>query len=128
MEYAPKHLKASIPTWIWAAVPVGGMIAGFSAVWLLPHFGWPSLFVVAGVLPILVAMVLALGLPESLTFLGARGGNQARMHKIAARIVPSLPDDAELYSSEEKLPGVPLKHLFMDGRGFGTVLLWILFF
>jgi MFS transporter, AAHS family, 4-hydroxybenzoate transporter len=128
MEYAPKHLKASIPTWIWAAVPVGGMIAGFSAVWLLPHFGWPSLFVVAGVLPILVAVVLALGLPESLAFLGARGGNQARMHKIAARIVPSLPDDAELYSSEEKLPGVPLKHLFMDGRGFGTVLLWILFF
>jgi AAHS family 4-hydroxybenzoate transporter-like MFS transporter len=35
-EFAPKRLKASIPTWIWAAVPVGGMIAGFSAVWLLP--------------------------------------------------------------------------------------------
>ena len=38
-EYAPKRLKASIPTWIWAAVPVGGMIAGFSAVWLLPIWG-----------------------------------------------------------------------------------------
>jgi MFS family permease len=27
-EYAPRRIKASIPTWIWAAVPVGGMIGG----------------------------------------------------------------------------------------------------
>ena len=127
-EYAPKHLKASIPTWIWASVPVGGMIAGFSAVWLLPRFGWPSLFVVAGILPILVAGLLAGFLPESLSFLGARGTNQQPMRKIVARIAPSLPADAELYTSEKKLPGVPLKHLFTEGRAFGTVLLWILFF
>jgi MFS transporter, AAHS family, 4-hydroxybenzoate transporter len=127
-EYAPKRLKASIPTWIWAAVPVGGMIAGFSAVWLLPRFGWPSLFVVAGVMPIAFAVLLALLLPESLAFLGARGGSQARMRKIAVRIAPSLPADAELYTTEEKLPGVPLKHLFTEGRAFGTVLLWMLFF
>ena len=55
-EYAPKKLKASIPSWIWAAVPTGGMIAGLSAIWLLPIWGWPSLFIVAGVLPILVAI------------------------------------------------------------------------
>jgi AAHS family 4-hydroxybenzoate transporter-like MFS transporter len=127
-EYAPKRVKASIPTWIWAAVPVGGMIAGFSAVWLLPVWGWPSLFVVAGVVPIVVAVLLALFMPESLAFLGTRGGDQASMRKIAARIAPSLPADAELYTSEEKLPGVPLKHLFTEGRALGTVLLWILFF
>lgn len=127
-EYAPKRLKATIPAWIWMSVPVGGAIAGISAVWLLPVWGWQSLFVVAGVLPIALAGPLALFLPESLAFLGTRGGNQARMRKIAARIAPSLPADAELYTSEEKLPGVPVKHLFKDGRGLGTVLLWIMFF
>jgi MFS transporter, AAHS family, 4-hydroxybenzoate transporter len=127
-EYSPKHLKASIPTWIWTSVPVGGMIAGFSAVWLLPRFGWPALFIVAGVLPILITVLLALCLPESLSFLGTRGGEQPRMRKIVARIAPSLPADAELYTSEQQLPGVPLKHLFTEGRAFGTVLLWILFF
>ncbi len=127
-EYAPKRLKASIPTWIWGAVPVGGMIAGFSAVWLLPRFGWPSLFVVAGVMPLVFAGLFAGALPESLAFLGARDGNQARMRKIAARIAPSLPADVQLYTSEEKLPGVPLKHLFKEGRAVGTVILWILFF
>ena len=127
-EYAPKRLKASIPSWIWAAVPAGGMIAGLSAVWLLPVWGWPALFIVAGVLPILVAFPLGLYMPESLSFLGTRGNDQARMRRIALRITPTLPVDAELYSSEEKLPGVPLKHLFMEGRALGTVLLWLLFF
>jgi AAHS family 4-hydroxybenzoate transporter-like MFS transporter len=126
-EYAPKGLKASIPSWLWAAVPVGGMIAGFSAIWLLPVWGWPALFVVAGLLPIAVAVLLALCLPESLSFLGTHGADQARMRGIATRIAP-LPPDAELYAEEERLPGVLLKHLFKEGRGLGTVLLWILFF
>ena len=104
------------------------MIAGFSAVWLLPRFGWPSLFIVAGVLPIVLAVVLLFIMPESLAFLGARGADQTRMRRIAVRIAPSLPADAELYTSEDKLPGVPLKHLFTEGRGVGTVLLWVLFF
>jgi MFS transporter, AAHS family, 4-hydroxybenzoate transporter len=127
-EYAPKKFKASIPSWIWAAVPAGGMIAGLSAIWLLPIWGWPSLFIVAGILPILVAFPLGLYMPESLGFLGTHGKDQARMRRIAVRIAPSLPAEAELFTSEEKLPGVPLKHLFKEGRALGTVLLWILFF
>jgi AAHS family 4-hydroxybenzoate transporter-like MFS transporter len=127
-EYAPKKLKASIPSWIWGAVPAGGMIAGLSAIWLLPIWGWPALFIVAGVLPILVAFPLGLYMPESLGFLGTHGNDQARMRRIALRIAPSLPAEAELFTSEEKLPGVPLKHLFKEGRALGTVLLWIVFF
>ncbi len=127
-EYAPKRLKASIPTWIWASVPVGGMIAGFSAVALLPHYGWPSLFIVAGTMPIAFAILLAVAMPELLAFLGTRGGGQEKMRKIARRISASVPANAELYTLEEKLPGVPLKHLFKEGRALGTILLWILFF
>jgi MFS family permease len=127
-EYAPKKLKASIPSWIWAAVPTGGMIAGLSAIWLLPVWGWPSLFVVSGVLPILIAIPLGLFMPESLGFIATQHNDQREMRRIALKIAPTLPADAELYCSEEKLPGVPLKHLFMEGRALGTVLLWILFF
>ncbi len=79
-------------------------------------------------MPLFIAILLAAALPESLAFLGTRRGNQARMRNIAARIAPSLPADAELYTSEERLPGVPLKHLFTEGRALGTVILWILFF
>jgi AAHS family 4-hydroxybenzoate transporter-like MFS transporter len=104
------------------------MGAGFSAVWLLPHGGWPALFIAAGVVPLVLMVVFALFLPESIVFLGTRGAGQDRLHKIAGRISPNLPPDAILYTSEEKLPGVPLKHLFTEGRAVGTILLWIIFF
>lgn len=127
-EHAPKRFKASIPTWYWTALPVGGMCAGFSAVYLLPLGGWPSLFIAAGVVPLVMAVVLALFLPESIVFLGTRDADQERIHKIALKIAPNLSPDTILYSSEEKLPGVPLKHLFTEGRALGTLLLWLLFF
>jgi AAHS family 4-hydroxybenzoate transporter-like MFS transporter len=94
----------------------------------LPVWGWPSLFVVSGVLPILIAIPLSLFMPESLGFIATQHNDQREMRRIALKIAPTLPADAELYCSEEKLPGVPLKHLFMEGRALGTVLLWILFF
>lgn len=127
-EYAPQRLKATITTLMWMALPVGGSIVGFSAVWLVPNFGWQSLFVVAGFLPLILAVVLVGTMPESLAYLGSGGDNQAAMHRIAARIDPSLPPTAELFLSEKKLPGVPLAQLFKQGRAAGTILLWMIFF
>jgi MFS transporter, AAHS family, 4-hydroxybenzoate transporter len=129
-EYAPHRLRATITTLVWMALPVGGMIAGFSAIYLVPTYGWQSLFVVAGVMPVVLAVLLAVLMPESLAFLSTRGGDQAVMRSIALRIAPRLEaaPDAEFYAIEEKLPGVPLKHLFTDGRGVGTILLWAMFF
>jgi len=129
-EYAPRRLRATITTLVWMALPVGGMIAGFSSILLLPAFGWPSLFVVAGVLPLVLVILLAISMPESLTFLSTRGGDQAAMRRIAQRIAPQMhvAPDAVFFASEEKLPGVPLKHLFTEGRALGTILLWIIFF
>jgi MFS transporter, AAHS family, 4-hydroxybenzoate transporter len=129
-EYAPQRLRATITTLVWMALPVGGMIAGFSAVWLLPAFGWQSLFIVAGVMPLALALVLAFAMPESLAYLSARDGDQAQMRKIAVHIAPSLAGHSDIvfFAAEEKLAGVPLKHLFKEGRAAGTVLLWMIFF
>jgi AAHS family 4-hydroxybenzoate transporter-like MFS transporter len=129
-EYAPHRLRATITTLVWMALPVGGMIAGFSAIWLIPAYGWQSLFVVAGVMPLVLSLLLAAVMPESLAFLSTHGGDQDKMRRIALRIAPQLEaaPDAVFYATEEKLPGVPLKHLFTEGRGLGTILLWIMFF
>lgn len=129
-EYAPHRLRATITTLVWMALPVGGMIAGFSAVWLIPSFGWQSLFIVAGIMPLALTLLLALIMPESLAYLSTRGGDQARMRKIALRIEPTLASHSELefFTPDEKMPGVPLKHLFTEGRAVGTILLWMIFF
>src|SRR5580658_2543217 len=50
-------------------IPVGGLLAGIVATAVLPQFGWRGLFLIAGALPLLLALVFAFVLPESPRFL-----------------------------------------------------------
>jgi MFS transporter, AAHS family, 4-hydroxybenzoate transporter len=129
-EYAPTRLRASLTTTMYAGMAVGGVVGGLSAAYLLPKYGWQSLFFVGGVAPVIIGLLVALFLPESLVFLVKQGADTARVRKIVSRIAPALANDkAVVFSStDKKLPGVPIKHLFSDGRAFTTVMLWVLFF
>ena len=85
-EYAPTRSRATVATAMYAGVPVGATVSGLAAVYLLPHFGWQSLFVMGGVIPVVIAIVMALLLPESLTFLVRREEKgQAKVRRIVAR-------------------------------------------
>ena len=68
-EYAPTRLRASLTTTMYAGMAVGSTIAGLSASYLLPNYGWQSLFVVGGIAPLAIAVLVGLFLPESLEFL-----------------------------------------------------------
>jgi putative MFS transporter len=54
--------------------PVGLVCAGFVGAWLVPRFGWQSMFIV-GALPALLALVLRWLLPESPRWLAVNGRN-----------------------------------------------------
>jgi AAHS family 4-hydroxybenzoate transporter-like MFS transporter len=129
-EYAPSRMRATLTTTMYAGMPVGALIVGLSAAYLIPHYGWQSLFVIGGIAPVIIGLVVALFLPESLEFLVRQGTDKVRIRKIISRIAPALARDEEVqfYSTEQKLPGVPVKHLFSEGRAVTTVLLWVAFF
>ena len=71
-EYAPSRLRSTLITTMYAGVPTGAMIGGLSAAWLIPHLGWQSLFVLGAVVPIIICIIMATFLPESLEFLVRR--------------------------------------------------------
>jgi AAHS family 4-hydroxybenzoate transporter-like MFS transporter len=129
-EYAPTRMRATLTTTMYAGMAVGSVTAGLSAAYLLPHYGWQSLFFVGGLVPIVIGLLVAVLLPESLEFLVLRGKDAKQIRRIVSRIAPALVEsgDVEFYSTEKKLPGAPVKHLFKEGRAFTTVLLWIAFF
>lgn len=128
-EYAPKRMRATVVTLLWAALPAGGMIGSFLAAYLVPNFGWPSVYIVGGVAPLAIMLLVYFSLPESLAFLVAMGRDRGQIARILGRIAPALAlaPDTEFYSNEKKLPGVPVKHLFLEGRATGTILIWVLF-
>lgn len=129
-EYAPTRMRATLTTTMYAGMAVGSVTAGLSAAYLLPHYGWQSLFLLGGGVPIVIGLLVAGLLPESLEFLVRRGKDKRKIRRIVSRIAPALAKDdtVEFYSADKKLPGAPVKHLFKGERALTTVLLWIAFF
>jgi MFS transporter, AAHS family, 4-hydroxybenzoate transporter len=127
-EYAPRRRRATVASLIWAAFPLGGSLGGFVNGAILRNYGWQVMFMVGGILPILVAGILLVWLPESLRFLLARQASAARVGLIVRRIRPEFAGAKQFVADEEQAHGVPLKLLFSDGRALTTLLLWVPFF
>jgi AAHS family 4-hydroxybenzoate transporter-like MFS transporter len=64
-ELAPPKLAASAAGLAGVGITLGGVLAGLVSAQLLPSFGWRSLFVVGGILPLFVFLALIIWLPES---------------------------------------------------------------
>jgi MFS transporter, AAHS family, 4-hydroxybenzoate transporter len=129
-EYAPQRRRGTMVTIMFCGFPIGASIAGFAAVPILPAFGWRGVFVLAGIMPLLLAPVLALLLPESIRHLVIHGGEADRVRRLLALVNPRLlfESDTNFVVREERAPGMPVGHLFRQGRAIPTILLWIGFF
>ena len=129
-EYAPHRRRGTMITIMFCGFPIGATIAGFAAVPILPVYGWRGVFVLAGLMPLVLAPVLALLLPESIRHLVIHGNKTARVRQLLARVSPHLVfgSDTIFVVREERAPGLPVAHLFRQGRALPTVLLWIGFF
>ena len=63
-EYVPKARRATIVSLLSAGFPLGGVIGGLVGSWIIPAYGWQSIFLVGGFLPIVLSVILAMVLPE----------------------------------------------------------------
>ncbi len=128
-EYAPKRMRGALVSMLWAGFPLGIMLGGFGNAWLVRMYGWPAIFLVGGMLPLLVVLAMMVALPESLQFLVLRDAASARARAILARLAPGAVGAADRLAVQDRaLPGVPVTYLFRDRRALPTVLLWLPFF
>ncbi|HVB55883.1 MAG TPA: MFS transporter [Candidatus Acidoferrales bacterium] len=129
-EYSPKRLMPLFVAALFAGMPFGGFICGTASSLLIPTLGWRSVFYLGGILPLLVAVLSVWTLPESVRFLSARGADPRKIAAIMSRISHGLSGASVTFSPArgKRREGVPVKHLFTEGRAAGTVLLWIPFF
>jgi AAHS family 4-hydroxybenzoate transporter-like MFS transporter len=124
-DYAPQRLRATMIMASFTGAPFGGFLCGQLAGVLLPRFGWPSVFIVGGVVPLLMVIALALWLPESPRFLAAKGKLSPRQSALlqSLGIKPGQAAAQDL----DVARGNPIKMLFGKGYALQTVLLWIIF-
>jgi AAHS family 4-hydroxybenzoate transporter-like MFS transporter len=125
-EFSPKRSRVTLMMCITVGFTVGAALGGFVAAWMIPAFGWPSVFVFGGTVPLVIALAMIWGLPESLQFLAVSGRGRATLARWLRQLDPTLRVDAStrFVANEEGRTGVPAVHLFRDGRGIVTVLIW----
>lgn len=68
-EYVPLRRRPLAVTLTIVCVPLGGTLAGLFAIPALPALGWRGLFLIGGLVPIVVAVLLGRLLPESPRYL-----------------------------------------------------------
>ena len=129
-EFCSEARRETLVMLMYCGFSVGAAGGGFFGAWLIPAFGWRSVFLAGGALPLLLTPLLVWWLPESIRFLVARG---QRPHEVA-RTVRRLDPSAQVGTatcfqiSEESPKGFPVGRLFADGRAATTLLLWLMFF
>jgi AAHS family 4-hydroxybenzoate transporter-like MFS transporter len=97
---------------------------------IVPLYGWQSVFMVGGILPLVVALFVFKALPESPAFLIANGRRDPQASATILRLRPDFPkDQTERLSFVDSglglRPGVGA--LFGKNLGIATLLFWTLF-
>jgi AAHS family 4-hydroxybenzoate transporter-like MFS transporter len=124
-DYVPERLRAGVVMVVFTGAPLGGFVGKVIVSQLLPTYGWPVIFWIGGLLPLLLIPVLALWLPESPRVLLARG----RLTQSSMRLLRQLGIDQNTPPEHvDVVKGNPVAGLFRDGLGVTTILVWILYF
>ena len=128
-EYCPSTRRSFLVTTMFCGFTIGSALGGFAAAALIEHYGWRSVLLAGGIVPIALVPLLAWRLPESVRYLASRGGHRQRIERTLARIAPEADlAHATFTTSGPKAAGSPVSHLFRPELLRGTLLMWLAFF
>ncbi len=125
-EYSPRARRIATMMIVTNAFLLGGILGGALSAWLVPRYGWRSVFWVGGLLPLAILPAMLRWMPESLQFLAVRGIGAARIAAWLRQVDPAAPSGpgVRYVVSERRREGFPVIRLFGEGRAVGTALLW----
>jgi AAHS family 4-hydroxybenzoate transporter-like MFS transporter len=129
-ESSPARCRATVVSTIYSAFPLGALVGGYIAVWLIAAHGWQSIFALGAGLTLAALAAVSWKLPESIRFLRVSGAPLPRIREASGKFgldpraaeVPVVPQEAVLVRR------LPMRDLFADGRAAGTLWLWLAFF
>ena len=128
-EFAPRRYVATAVIAAFSGTAFGGALPGVVTTALVPSYGWPILFHIGSILPLVMAAIVALRMPESIQFLTLRDNRHPEVRRTIGALEPGLvlSDSVSFTLREEGNAGrTSPKYLFADGLASMTVLLWLI--
>ena len=132
-EYCPTKRKFFLVNTMFCGFPVGAASGGFLAAWIIPEFGWQSVLLLGGIVPVILALFLLFFVPESARYSINKGLSQEKIKATLSRISASAKDYTNFYLSENinvtnesKSEGI--KVILSKHYVVGSVMLWMTYF
>ena len=127
-EFVPRRSRPLAITLTIVCVPLGGTLTGLLAIRILPDLGWKGLFIVGGLLPLGMALVLLALLPESPRFLARHPEAWQRLTSLLRRMGRQTAHGDTYTDSEERVGKRPtIGELFVPDFQRDTLALWLSF-
>lgn len=127
-EYVPHRIRSFMVVLMFNGFILGSIIAGLTAARLAVSIGYEPVFLIGGIVPLVLSVIMFFYLPESIHFLASQEGRQDKVAALMRRIDSSLPEGSRFALAERHAARMSVKALFSDGRARRTILLWILVF
>lgn len=122
-DLSPTARRSTLTTIMLSFYSIGAMISAMVAILVIPNFGWEATFYIGG-LPLLCLPWMYRYLPESLPFLLSKDKVAADL--LLKRIAPGIDTSSVSFAAAPQASSsAPLSRLFKEGRGVGTVFLWL---
>ncbi len=128
-EYVPLRQRPVAVTVTIVCVPLGATLAGLVAIGALPAFGWRTLFLVGGLVPLAATVALKWLLPESPRFLARHPHRRLELVESLRRMGHDVAADATFADrSDAPVRRVSIGTLFTSDFRVDTLGLWAAFF
>lgn len=129
-EVTPKRWRAMFTTLVVIGMSLGSSLPSIVTTTLVPQHGWQVLFLVGGIAPIVIALALAVFLPESLMFMAHSGRHRELLERRVTQMDASLaitPQTRFEVRGREADARPGLRKLFTGELLYATPCLWLMF-
>lgn len=128
-EYVPKRLRGLLITLMFMGFGLGSAMGGFVSAWLIPSYGWHSVLLLGGILPLLLWPLLYFKLPESVDLMINRGFARVRIMAVLKRMGGQFDEHTQFVVGEPKAAGSgKVRQLFTADYRRRTLSLWATYF
>lgn len=130
-EYCPTQRRAVLTNAMFTGFPLGAAFGGFLAAWMIPQFGWRSVLVLGGIVPLVLVALLLFRLPESARYMVAKRYAVERIQSVLSRIAGHAITASRFTLTETRASNGGKSGLALVlSRSYlaGSIMLWLAYF
>lgn len=129
-EFAPERRRALLVNTMFCGFPLGSAAGGFVAAAIIPQFGWKSVLILGGVVPLALAVLLVFLLPESVRYMVLRGWPADKIRAVLARVTGAPIRAGDTFVMQEAAPVTrsPIGTVLAPRFRLGSAMLWVTYF